>query len=217
MLPKAKYVPDELAEMTKGLRDQYLCNFSLFQSLPDSWAIGQLFPIMPLHRLGEEPVKRAALVDITCDSDGKISQFACHRKVGGGLPMHALKNGDPYYVGIFLMGAYQATMGDIHNLFGRVNEVHVFEDTEAENGYYLEEIIPGQTVREVLQSIQYNDQQLVELLRNSIESRVKAGELKPREGVELLNSYESVLQEYTYIDSTGAVAPAPAPAAVLSK
>ncbi|MBI4425173.1 MAG: biosynthetic arginine decarboxylase, partial [Elusimicrobia bacterium] len=147
-LPSAKYVPEDLQEMSRTILDQYLCNFSLFQSLPDSWAIGQLFPIIPLQRLNEEPSRRATLVDITCDSDGKISQFACHRKSGGALPVHALNNGDPYYLGVFLMGAYQATMGDIHNLFGRVNEVHVFEDPEEPGGYYLEEILQGQTVRE---------------------------------------------------------------------
>ncbi len=200
LMPKAKYVPDDLVEMSKTVKDQYLCNFSVFQSVPDSWAIGQLFPIMPLHRLGEEPMRRAALVDITCDSDGKISQFACHRKAGGSLPLHPLQNGDPYYLGVFLMGAYQATMGDIHNLFGRVNEVHVFADADEPGGYYLEEIIAGQTVREVLASIQYNDYELVKRVKTEIDSCVKAGALKPREGVELLNEYEGVMNEYTYID-----------------
>ncbi len=218
LLPKAKYVVDELAEMSKTLRDQYLCNFSLFQSLPDSWAIGQLFPIMPLQRLDEEPKRRAALVDITCDSDGKISQFACHRKAGGTLPLHELRPGEPYYLGIFLMGAYQATMGDIHNLFGRVNEVHVFEDSEEPQGYYLEEIIQGQSVKEVLASIQYNDFELVKMVKSTLDAQVKAGSLKPREAVDLLNQYESVMQEYTYIEpsaSTKAAAAAgePAPAA----
>jgi arginine decarboxylase len=210
LLPKAKFVPEELQEMSKTLRDQYLCNFSLFQSLPDSWAIGQLFPIMPLHRLEEEPLRRTALVDVTCDSDGKISQFACHRKAGGTLPLHSLKNSDPYYLGIFLMGAYQATMGDIHNLFGRVNEVHVFEDKEEPGGYYLEEIIQGQTVKEVLASIQYSDFELAKMVKAAIDGQVKVGALKPREGVELLNHYEAVMQEYTYIDSNG-LKPQPEP------
>jgi arginine decarboxylase len=210
LMPKSKYVPDELAEMAKSLRDQYLCNFSLFQSLPDSWAIGQLFPIIPLQRLNEEPVRRGALVDITCDSDGKISQFACHRKAGGTLPLHELRNGDPYYLGIFLMGAYQATMGDIHNLFGRVNEVHVFEDKEAPEGYYLEEIIPGQTVRDVLESIQYEDTDLVRQLKETIDAQVRGGALKPREGVDLLNMYESVMGEYTYIEHAASTKPVPA-------
>jgi arginine decarboxylase len=208
LAPRAKYLPDELREMSKTLSDQYLCNFSLFQSLPDSWAIGQLFPIMPLHRLTEEPERRARLVDITCDSDGKISSFACQRKTGGTLPLHALRNGDPYYLGIFLMGAYQATMGDIHNLFGRVNEVHVFEDDKEPGGYYLEEMILGQNVKDVLHSIQYSEFELSKMLKASIDSQVKAGALKPREGVDLLNAYEAVMGEYTYIDHAGAAEPA---------
>lgn len=203
MMPKAKFIPEELVEMSKTVKDQYLCNFSVFQSVPDSWAIGQLFPIMPLHRLNEEPVRRAALVDITCDSDGKISQFACHRKAGGSLPLHPLQNGDPYFLGVFLMGAYQATMGDIHNLFGRVNEVHVFADADEPGGYYIEEIIAGQTVREVLASIQYNDFELVKMLKGTVDAQVKAGALRAREGVELLNEYEAVMAEYTYIDHNG--------------
>ncbi|MDE2237270.1 MAG: biosynthetic arginine decarboxylase, partial [Elusimicrobia bacterium] len=204
-LPKAKFVPEELAEMSKGLRDQYLCNFSLFQSLPDSWAIGQLFPIMPLHRLAEEPSRRAALVDITCDSDGKISQFACHRKAGGTLPLHPLKPGEPYYLGVFLMGAYQATMGDIHNLFGRVNEVHVFQDPEEPKGYYIEETIKGQTIRDVLSDIQYSEFELVKMVKEAADAQVKAGALKPREAVELVDKYEAVLGEYTYVDHLPAV------------
>ncbi|MBI4370826.1 MAG: biosynthetic arginine decarboxylase [Elusimicrobia bacterium] len=199
LLPKAKFVSEDLLEMQKALNDQYLCNFSLFQSLPDSWAIGQLFPIMPLHRLGEEPSRRASLVDITCDSDGKITSFACQRKAGGTLPVHAL-DGRPYYLGFFLMGAYQATMGDIHNLFGRVNEVHVFKDDDEPKGYYIEETIQGQTVRDVLAGIQYSDYELVKMVKEAAESRVKAGALKPREAAELVDRYESVLAEYTYVD-----------------
>jgi arginine decarboxylase len=210
LMPKAKYVPEDLLEMSKTVKDQYLCNFSVFQSVPDSWAIGQLFPIMPLHRLDEEPLRRAALVDITCDSDGKIAQFACHRKAGGALPLHELKNGDPYYLGVFLMGAYQATMGDIHNLFGRVNEVHVFSDEGEPGGYYIEEIIRGQAVREVLESIQYSEPELAKLVKSAIDAQVKAGTLKPREGVDLLNEYEAVMGEYTYIDHAGALKPEPA-------
>jgi arginine decarboxylase len=209
MIPKAKFVAEDLVEMSKTVKDQYLCNFSVFQSVPDSWAIGQLFPIMPLHRLEEEPKHRAALVDITCDSDGKISQFACHRKAGGSLPLHELKGREPYYLGVFLMGAYQATMGDIHNLFGRVNEVHVFQDQDEPGGYYVEEIIQGQTVREVLASIQYNEFELTKMLKSSIDAQVKAGAIKPREGVELLNEYEAVMGEYTYIDHASR-RPAPA-------
>ena len=199
LLPKAKFVSEDLLEMQKALNDQYLCNFSLFQSLPDSWAIGQVFPIMPLHRLGEEPTRRASLVDITCDSDGKISNFATHRKAGGTLPVHAL-DGSPYYLGFFLMGAYQATMGDIHNLFGRVNEVHVFKDEDEAKGYYIEETIQGQSVRDVLSGIQYSDFELVKMVKEAADAQVKAGALKPREAAELVDRYEGVLAEYTYVD-----------------
>ncbi len=202
-----KDVPEELLELSKTVQDQYLCNFSLFQSLPDSWAIGQLFPIVPLQRLDERPTRHAALVDITCDSDGKISHFACHRKAGGALPLHPLKDGEPYYLGVFLMGAYQATMGDIHNLFGRVNEVHVFQDKTAPGGYYLEEIIRGQTVREVLSDTQYNDFELVQRIKSAIDAKVKSGNIKPREGADLLNQYQELMDEYTYIESSEASVP----------
>ena len=199
LLPKAKFVSEDLLEMQKALNDQYLCNFSLFQSLPDSWAIGQLFPIMPLHRLNEEPTRRASIADITCDSDGKITNFACHRNAGGTLPVHTL-DGNPYYLGFFLMGAYQATMGDIHNLFGRVNEVHVFKDEAEEKGYYIEETIQGQSVRDVLSGIQYSDFELVRMIKEAADARVKAGGLKAREAADLVDRYEAVLSEYTYVD-----------------
>ncbi len=210
LLPKAKFVSEDLSELPRLLSDQYLCNFSLFQSLPDVWGIGQVFPVVPLHRLDEEPTRPASLVDITCDSDGKVCRYVGRRKVGNTLPLHPL-NGGPYYLGVFLMGAYQSTMGDIHNLFGRVNEVHVFEDEHEPGGYYIEEIIQGQTVREVLASIQYSDFELAKMVKSAIDAQVKAGGLKPREGVDLLNQYEAVLGEYTYIDSNGAAKPAPAP------
>jgi arginine decarboxylase len=138
-------------------------------------------------------------VDITCDSDGKITQFACHRKAGGTLPVHAL-DGNPYYLGFFLMGAYQATMGDIHNLFGRVNEVHVFSDPEEPKGYYIEETIQGQSIRDVLEQIQYSDFELVKMVKEAADAQVKAGALKPREAAELVDKYEAVLGEYTYVD-----------------
>ncbi|HAZ08165.1 MAG TPA: arginine decarboxylase [Elusimicrobia bacterium] len=199
LLPKAKFVSEDLLEMQKSLNDQYLCNFSIFQSLPDSWAIGQIFPIMPLHRLHEEPLRRASVVDITCDSDGKITQFATHRRAGGTLPVHPL-DGRPYYLGFFLMGAYQATMGDIHNLFGRVNEVHIFRDEDEPKGYYIEETIQGQSIRQILSEIQYSDYELVKMIKEAADSQVKAGALKPREAAEIVDRYEAVLSEYTYVD-----------------
>ncbi|MEE8424471.1 MAG: hypothetical protein V3S11_01515, partial [Elusimicrobiota bacterium] len=192
----------DVRDMFKRLHDQYLVNFSVFQSLPDVWAIDHIFPIMPLHRLGEEPVRDTALVDITCDSDGRVDRFTTGKKRSRSLPLHRL-TGDPYYLGIFLVGAYQATMGDIHNLFGRVNEVHVFEDEEEPGGYYIEEIIHGQRVNEVLESIQYSEFELIRMIKNAIDGRVKAGKIKPREGVDLLNIYQDVMREYTYIDHNG--------------
>ncbi|MBI2604946.1 MAG: biosynthetic arginine decarboxylase [Deltaproteobacteria bacterium] len=199
MMPTLKYVPEELIEMTKHLSDQYLCNFSLFQSAPDHWAIQHLFPILPIHRLNEEPARQATLVDITCDSDGKMDKFIDLRDVKDTLPLHAL-NGGPYYLGLFLMGAYQDIMGDEHNLFGRVNEVHVFEDAEEPGGYYIEEIIQGNTVSGILSTIQYNPAELAKMIKSCADAQVKAGALKPREGVDLLNDYEQRLGEYTYID-----------------
>ncbi|PCI37556.1 MAG: arginine decarboxylase [Elusimicrobia bacterium] len=203
-------VPEDVEEMLQNLHEQYLVNFSVFQSLPDIWAIGQMFPIMPLHRLTEEPIRRASLADITCDSDGKVSNFVSTQEDATTLPLHPL-DGNPYYLGIFLMGAYQATMGDIHNLFGRVNEVHVFEDDEEPGGYYVEEIIRGQRIWDVLESIQYNKFELVKMVKAAIDSRIKAGALKKREGVDLLNYYESMMKEYTYIERKGQPTPVLSP------
>lgn len=194
-----KYIPEDLINMKKHLSDQYLCNFSLFQSAPDHWAIQHLFPIVPIHRLNEEPSHRSTLVDITCDSDGKVDKFIDLKDVRDTLPVHAL-NGQPYYIGMFLMGAYQDIMGDIHNLFGRVNEVHVFEDVEEPGGYYIEETIQGHSVSSIISTIQYNPAELAKMVKIMIDAQVKAGAIKPREGVDLLNDYEQRLNEYTYID-----------------
>ncbi len=199
-----KYIPEELVEMSKHLSDQYLCNFSLFQSAPDYWAIQQLFPIMPIHRLNEEPQRNSTLVDITCDSDGKVDRFIDLRDVKDTLPLHTL-NGMPYYLGMFLMGAYQDIMGDVHNLFGRVNEVHVFEDAHEPGGYYIEEVINGSTVGEILSTIQYNPLELEKQIKVAIDAQVKNGALKPREGVEILNVFEAGLKEYTYIDQNAEI------------
>src|SRR5690606_33030345 len=147
-----------------SLGDQYLCNFSVFQSLLDHWALGQLFPIMPLDRLDELPSRETTLVDITCDSDGQINKFIALRDVRDTLPVHELRqNGhgaEPYYLGFFLMGAYQDIMGDLHNLFGRVNELHVFLEPDEPAGYYVEEIIEGGTVMQALTSVQYDEHEL---------------------------------------------------------
>ena len=191
-------VPEELAELEPRLAEQYLCNFSIFQSLLDHWAIGHLFPIVPIHRLNEEPVKRATLVDITCDSDGKIGKFIDLKDMKDRLELHQL-NGQPYYLGIFLLGAYQDIMGDMHNLFGRVNEVHVFMDDEEPENYYVEEIIPGSNIGQVLSLVQYNENEIIKLIKKALDQRIKEGVIKPSEGVKLLDMYELGLKEYTYL------------------
>ncbi|MGE0616674.1 MAG: biosynthetic arginine decarboxylase, partial [Bacteriovoracia bacterium] len=193
-----KYVPDEIQDLNKPLADQFLCNFSVFQSMLDHWAIDHLFPIMPLHRLAEQPAHDATLVDITCDSDGKISKFVDLRDISDTIRVHNLKEGEPYYLGFFLMGAYQDIMGDLHNLFGRVNEVHVFLDETEPGGYYVEEIIPGNNIAEVLSMTQYSAEYLKKRVKIQIDAKVREGEIKPREGVELQNFYEGVLHGYTY-------------------
>ncbi len=195
-----KYVPDEVEALNKSLADQYLCNFSIFQSMPDHWAIQQLFPIVPLHRHDEEPSKTATLVDITCDSDGKINKFIDLRDIKDTLPLHPLRPNEPYYLGFFLVGAYQDIMGDLHNLFGRVNEVHVFLDETEPGGYYIEEVIQGNNIASVLSWIQYSTTDLAKSIKSQIDQKVREGLIKPREGVELQNFYEETLHGYTYMD-----------------
>jgi arginine decarboxylase len=195
-----KYVPDEVEALSKHLADQYLCNFSVFQSMPDHWAIQHLFPIVPIHRLDEEPLRNATLVDITCDSDGKVSKFIDLRDIKDTLRLHTLRPGEPYYLGFFLMGAYQDIMGDLHNLFGRVNEVHVFLDETEPGGYYIEEVIKGNNIAGVLSWIQYSATDLEKKMKEQIDAKVREGVIKPREGVELQNFYENVLHGYTYVN-----------------
>ncbi len=195
-----KYVPDEVEALSKHLADQYLCNFSIFQSMPDHWAIQHLFPIVPVHRHDEEPARTSTLVDITCDSDGKVCKFIDLRDIKDTLPLHALKSNEPYYIGFFLMGAYQDIMGDLHNLFGRVNEVHVFLDETEPGGYYIEEVIKGNNIAGVLSWIQYSATDMEKRVKEQIDARVREGQIKPREGVELQNFYEGVLHGYTYVD-----------------
>jgi arginine decarboxylase len=199
--PDMRYVPEEVEKITKALADQYLANFSIFQSMPDHWAIQQLFPVMPVHRLDEEPTRTATLVDITCDSDGKVCKFVDLRDVKDTLKLHALKDGEAYYVGFFLTGAYQDIMGDLHNLFGKVNEVHVFLDETEPGGYYVEEVIKGNNIASVLSWIQYSPAHIEQEVKGLIDRKVREGQIKPREGVELQNFYENVLQGYTYIDN----------------
>ncbi len=195
----AEYVPDEVKELEVALGDQYVCNFSVFQSLLDHWALGQLFPVMPIHRLEEEPTRRATLVDITCDSDGKVSKFIDLQDVKETLPLHTLTPEAPYYIGFFLMGAYQDIMGDLHNLFGRVNEAHVFLDEDEEDGFYIEETIEGSTIGEVLSMTQWNQSDLIRRFKKQVDAAIKGDRLKPNEGMKLLTAYERNLKNYTYL------------------
>jgi arginine decarboxylase len=196
----ADYIPEEIVDMEYTLSGQYLCNFSVFQSLLDHWGFGQLFPIMPLHRLNEEPTEKGTLVDITCDSDGKVSKFINHYEEGvDTLSLHPLNN-KPYYLGIFLTAAYQDIMGDLHNLFGRVNEAHVFLDEDEESGYYIEETIEGTTMEKVLGLVQYSGNELARLMKRQFDKAIKDDRLRPNEAMRLLNEYEKGLKEYTYLD-----------------
>jgi arginine decarboxylase len=198
------YVPEEIRKLEDSLGDQYICNFSVFQSLLDHWALGQLFPIMPISRLNERPTREATLVDITCDSDGQVNKFIDLRDVRDTLPLHALTtngNGrlEPYYLGFFLMGAYQDIMGDLHNLFGRVNEVHVFLDPDEPAGYYVEEIIEGTTIVQALASVQYDENELKRQMKAQVDRAIKSDRMKPSEAMRLLDDYERGLKEYTYL------------------
>ncbi|MDR0187002.1 biosynthetic arginine decarboxylase [Prevotella brunnea] len=192
-----KHAPDELRNLDKLLADKYFCNFSLFQSLPDSWAIDQLFPVMPIQRLNERPTRKATLQDITCDSDGKIANFVTEGRTGHVLPVHALKRNEPYYIGVFLVGAYQEILGDLHNLFGDTNAVHL----SVKNGtYHIDQIIDGETVEEVLEYVQYNPKKLVRQLEIWVTKSVKQGKISLEEGKEFLSNYRSGLYGYTYLE-----------------
>ncbi|MBI5801859.1 MAG: biosynthetic arginine decarboxylase [Verrucomicrobia bacterium] len=198
------YIPEEIRKMEDLLGDQYLCNFSVFQSLLDHWALGQLFPIMPIARLNERPGKEGTLVDITCDSDGCINKFVDLRDVRDTLPLHTLAtNGhglqEPYHLGFFLMGAYQDIMGDLHNLFGRVNEVHVFLEPDEPTGYYIEEIIEGNTIVQTLAAVQYDENEIKRLMKVQVDEAIRSDRMKPSEGMRLLDDYERGLKDYTYL------------------
>lgn len=192
-----KHVPEELRKMDKLLADKYFCNFSLFQSLPDSWAIDQLFPILPIQRLDERPTRNATLQDITCDSDGKIANFVTNRHISHVLPVHQLKKIEQYYLGVFLVGAYQEILGDMHNLFGDTNAVHI---SVKDGRYHIDQIIDGETVEEVLDYVQYNPKKLVRQLEIWVAKSVKAGKISLEEGKEFLSNYRSGLYGYTYLE-----------------
>lgn len=192
-----KHVPDELLYLRKILSDKYFCNFSLFQSLPDSWAIDQIFPIIPIQRLDEKPDRSATIQDITCDSDGKIDNFIATRNFAHYLPVHDLKPKESYYIGVFLVGAYQEILGDLHNLFGDTNAVHISVD---DNGYCIDQIIDGESVAEVLDYVQYNAKKLVRIVETWVSSAVKSGIISADEGKEFLSNYRSGLYGYTYLE-----------------
>lgn len=193
-----KHIPEELKKISKMLPDKYFCNFSLFQSLPDLWAIDQVFPIMPIARLDEKPDCNATLQDITCDSDGKITNFISYQSLSNSLPVHSIKNKkESYYIGVFLVGAYQEILGDLHNLFGDTNAVHV---SVYDDHYEIDQIIDGETVAEVLDYVQYNPKKMVRSLETWVTSSMKAGIITPEEGREFLSNYRSGLYGYTYLE-----------------
>ncbi|MSU46371.1 MAG: biosynthetic arginine decarboxylase [Lacunisphaera sp.] len=196
---KSGYQPEELHDLKKLLADQYVCNFSVFQSLLDSWALKQLFPITPLHRLKEKPTVNAVLVDITCDSDGKVDCFIDLQDVKDYITLHPLNN-EPYYLGVYLTGAYQDIMGDLHNLFGRVNEVHVFLEDDEPNGFYIEEALAGSRIADVIEGVQYQWEELCRRIKQQIDHATKKDLIKPREGVRLVEFYESQMLAKTYLN-----------------
>ena len=197
MTSEMKHIPDELRHLPKLLSDKYFCNFSLFQSLPDSWAIDQIFPIMPIQHLDEKPDRSVTLQDITCDSDGKIDNFISTRNLSYYLPVHSLKQKESYYIGVFLVGAYQEILGDLHNLFGDTNAVHV---TVNDKGYEIDQVIDGESVAEVLEYVQYNPKKMVRAVETWVTSSVKHGTISAEEGKEFLSNYRSGLYGYTYLE-----------------
>ncbi|MBD5233105.1 MAG: biosynthetic arginine decarboxylase [Bacteroidales bacterium] len=192
-----KHVPEDLRKIAKMLPDKYFCNFSLFQSLPDSWAIDQIFPIIPITRLDEKPSRTCTIQDITCDSDGKIANFISAQGTSASLPVHPLRQGEPYYIGVFLVGAYQEILGDMHNLFGDTNAVHI---SVYRDRYEIDQIIEGETVDEVLDYVQYNPKKLVRNLETWVTASMKAGRITPEEGRDFISTYRAGLFGYTYLE-----------------
>lgn len=195
-----KHVPDELRKLDKQMADKYFCNFSLFQSMPDSWGIDQLFPIMPIARLEEQPTRSATLQDITCDSDGKISAYVNGGHQTSYIPLHRIKHGEHYYIGVFLIGAYQEILGNMHNLFGDTNAVHISLDDNQENGYCIDKVIDGETVADVLEYVQYEPKKLVRRLEIWVSRAIKDGKITEAEGKEFISNYRAGLYGYTYLE-----------------
>jgi arginine decarboxylase len=197
IIPDMTRVPQELTALERVLCDTYFCNFSMFQSLPDAWAVDQLFPIMPIHRLAERPTRRGILADITCDSDGTIDAFIDPRDVNSTLPLHAL-DGEPYYLGFMLTGAYQEILGDMHNLFGDTNVVNV--SFSGDGGYIVDEVVEGDTISEVLQYVDYQPNALVNSLRAQVEAALRTEQMSLEESRQLMQRYREALSAYTYLE-----------------
>jgi arginine decarboxylase len=189
------YVPDELEGLEKQLSDTYYCNFSLFQSMPDHWAVKQLFPTIPIHRLNKQPLRRGIIADLTCDSDGKIDEFIDLRDVKGFLELHS-PNGDEYLIASFLVGAYQEILGDLHNLFGDTDAVHVRVQGD---DYGVEHVVEGDSVAEVLSYVQYSKDDLMSRVRRAAETALRDRRLTPAESGRLMRRYEEALEGYTYL------------------
>jgi len=189
---------DILADLDAVQVDRYFCNFSLFQSLPDSWAIDQLFPIMPIHRLNEEPTRRGTLQDITCDSDGKIDRFVGEKDGDPSLALHDWRDGEPYILGVFLTGAYQEILGDLHNLFGDTNTVHV--QLSEDGDYDVKEVVAGDTVSEVLQFVDYSPSDLLGRMRSNVEGALRKKLMTIEESRTLINRFRQGMIGYTYLD-----------------
>ena len=191
-------LPEELERLADQMSDIYFCNLSIFQSMPDSWAIDQLFPVLPIHRHREEPTRRAILADITCDSEGKIDRFSDGVTIRRTLPLHTFNHDKPYYLAAFLVGAYQEILGDLHNLFGDTHAVHIGFDEDGE--WAIEEVVPGDTVREVLSYVQYEPERLERMVRQDVERAVRRKQLTVQEGRQLLHFYQHGLDGYTYLE-----------------
>ncbi len=192
-----KHAPEELRVVSKMIPEKYFCNFSLFQSLPDAWAVDQIFPVIPLSRLDEKPTRTCTIQDMTCDSDGKIANFITCYGSKGALPVHPIRQGEPYYLGVFLVGAYQEILGDLHNLFGDTNAVHI---SVYADHYEIDQIIKGETVDEVLDYVQFNPKKLVRNVEAWVTNSMKAGTITPEEGRNFVSTYRSGLFGYTYLE-----------------
>ncbi|MGQ0658203.1 MAG: biosynthetic arginine decarboxylase [Chromatiales bacterium] len=199
-IPRPELIPKELRAIDDQLVDQFLCDFSIFQSIIDHWGIGQRFPIVPIKGLDARPTRRAVLVDLTCDSDGKVSHYVSSNADKDFLEVHDFKPDEPYYLGFFLMGAYQDIMGDSHNLFGRVAEAHVYADADEPGDYYIEKIIPGTSVQEMLALVQYFPNDLHRRMNDLIRQKIDEGRIRPKAGVELLDQYMKCFAQSTYYE-----------------